>query len=60
MQDIHFRRYYVRHLPKEVSQNDIIKALASPLINDGMVVSDLPITSLRENRIFQRVYRLSL
>ncbi|EJB5729243.1 PTS sugar transporter subunit IIA, partial [Salmonella enterica subsp. enterica serovar Bredeney] len=40
MQDIHFRRYYVRHLPKEVSQNDIIKALASPLINDGMVVSD--------------------
>ncbi|MBJ2790558.1 PTS sugar transporter subunit IIA [Salmonella enterica subsp. enterica serovar Derby] len=40
MQDIHFRRHYVRHLPKEVSQNDIIKALASPLINDGMVVSD--------------------
>ncbi len=35
MQDIHFRRHYVRHLPKEVSQNDIIKALASPLINDG-------------------------
>ncbi|EGN9665605.1 PTS sugar transporter subunit IIA, partial [Salmonella enterica subsp. enterica serovar Kentucky] len=34
MQDIHFRRHYVRHLPKEVSQNDIIKALASPLIND--------------------------
>lgn len=27
MQDIHFRRHYVRHLPKEVSQNDIIKAL---------------------------------
>lgn len=26
MQDIHFRRHYVRHLPKEVSQNDIIKA----------------------------------
>ncbi|EDP9870492.1 PTS sugar transporter subunit IIA [Salmonella enterica subsp. enterica serovar Gaminara] len=40
MQGIHFRRHYVRHLPKEVSQNDIIKALASPLINDGMVVSD--------------------
>nr|6MTO_T Chain T, VRC42 epitope T117-F scaffold [Human immunodeficiency virus 1]6MTQ_T Chain T, VRC42 epitope T117-F scaffold [Human immunodeficiency virus 1] len=39
-QGIHFRRHYVRHLPKEVSQNDIIKALASPLINDGMVVSD--------------------
>ncbi|EAQ9870939.1 PTS sugar transporter subunit IIA [Salmonella enterica] len=35
MQDIHFRRHYVRHLPKEVSQNDIIKALASPLINDA-------------------------
>lgn len=60
MQDIHFRRHYVRHLPKEVSQNDIIKALASPLINDVWLYLILPITSLRENRIFQRVYRLSL
>lgn len=40
MQDINFRRHYVRHLPKEVSQQDIIRTLASPLINDGMVVSD--------------------
>lgn len=40
MQDINFRRHYVRHIPKGVSQQDIIKALASPLINDGMVVSD--------------------
>lgn len=40
MQDIHFRRHYVRHIPKGVSQNDIIKAVASPLINDDMVVHD--------------------
>lgn len=40
MQDINFRRHYVRHLPKEVSQQDIIRTLANPLINDGMVVSD--------------------
>lgn len=40
MQDINFRRHYVRHLPRGSSQKDIIKALASPLINDGMVVAD--------------------
>ncbi len=40
MQDINFRRHYVRHLPETLSQKDIIRALARPLINDGMVVSD--------------------
>lgn len=40
MQDIHFRRHYVRHFSKEVNRNEIIRALACPLINDGMVVSD--------------------
>lgn len=40
MQDIHFRRHYVRHLPKGVSKAEIIRAVARPLINDGMVASD--------------------
>lgn len=40
MKDINFRRHYVRHLQKGMTQQDIIKALASPLINDGMVVAD--------------------
>ncbi|KNC92319.1 PTS sugar transporter subunit IIA [Trabulsiella odontotermitis] len=40
MQDINFRRHYVRHLPRGVSQNEIIRSLASPLINDGMVEPD--------------------
>ncbi|HAT1685375.1 TPA: PTS sugar transporter subunit IIA [Klebsiella oxytoca] len=40
MQDINFRRHYVQHLPEESSQKDIIRTLASPLINDDMVVSD--------------------
>lgn len=40
MQGINFHRHYVQHLTREVSQNDIISALARPLINDGMVVPD--------------------
>ena len=40
MQDINFRRHYVRHIQKGLNQEDIIKKLASPLINDGMVVTD--------------------
>ncbi|NIY47531.1 PTS sugar transporter subunit IIA [Cedecea colo] len=40
MQDINFRRHYVRHLPKGVSQHEIIRTLASPLINDSMVAPD--------------------
>lgn len=40
MQGINFRRHYVLHLLNEVNQKDIIRALASPLISDGMVVSD--------------------
>ena len=40
MQDIHFRPHFVRHLPEGMSQKDIIHALAAPLIQDGMVVSD--------------------
>lgn len=40
MQDINSLRHYVRHIPKGISQKEIINALATPLINDGMVVSD--------------------
>ncbi|VYU65744.1 PTS sugar transporter subunit IIA [Metakosakonia massiliensis] len=40
MHDINFRRHYVRHIPKGMTQSDIIRALASPLANDGMVVFD--------------------
>ncbi|MBB1200973.1 PTS sugar transporter subunit IIA [Enterobacteriaceae bacterium 89] len=40
MQDIHFRTHYVRHFTKGTTQHEIIRMLASPLVNDGMVVSD--------------------
>ena len=40
MQDIHFRRHYVRHIATKTSRDDIIRALANPLVLDGMVVSD--------------------
>lgn len=60
MQDINFRRHYVRHLPKEVSQQDIIRTLASPLINDGMVVSDFADHVIEREKVFQQVWLLNL
>lgn len=40
MQDIHFRRHYVQHLPQGASQQVLIHQLAAPLIADGMVVPE--------------------
>lgn len=40
MQDIHFRRHYVQHLPPGLSVEALIHQLAGPLINDRMVVED--------------------
>lgn len=40
MQGIEFRPDYIQHLPAGASVESVIRRLAQPLINDGLVVND--------------------
>lgn len=52
MQNINFHRHYVQRLSREMSQNDIIRALASPLINDERVVPDFAEQVIAREQVF--------
>lgn len=40
MQGINFRRHYVQHTPPGLSQDELIRKIAAPLIGDEMVAAD--------------------